>query len=130
MKCKICTVCGSVNDEKDLICLTCMSSIGEIEITNCNQNIKIEIKQKIFEVENQDIFGREAKGAEVLKDELTTSRKHIQFIFDKTWMIIDLNSTNGTYLNDEKITPNQRYPIKSGDIIKISSKVEIKVKDE
>ncbi|MCM1084557.1 MAG: FHA domain-containing protein [Clostridium sp.] len=51
------------------------------------------------------------------------SRKHcvISEEYDK-WYIEDLESTNGTYLNDVRIRSGQRMPIKSGDKIVIADR--------
>ncbi|MBN1200614.1 MAG: FHA domain-containing protein [Anaerolineae bacterium] len=44
------------------------------------------------------------------------SRQHCRFLRSGTQLIaIDLNSSNGTYLNDEKLTPHQRYVVSDGD---------------
>lgn len=37
------------------------------------------------------------------------------------WTITDLNSTNGTYLNGRRLTPNKGYPLHIGDRFKLSS---------
>ncbi len=37
-----------------------------------------------------------------------------------SWKIVDLNSTNGTYVNHTKIAPNIPYPLKQNDVIAIS----------
>jgi len=33
--------------------------------------------------------------------------------------IVDLNSTNGTWLNEKRLVPNKTYPLKSGDQIRL-----------
>ena len=38
------------------------------------------------------------------------------------WVIIDLGSGNGTFINGEALLPNLRHPLFSGDIIMISAK--------
>jgi pSer/pThr/pTyr-binding forkhead associated (FHA) protein len=40
-----------------------------------------------------------------------------------TWMIVDLNSTNGTFVNGEKISPDQPIKFNIGDKIKIATLV-------
>ena len=45
------------------------------------------------------------------------------------FFIFDLNSSNGTYLNQEKLIPEQPYKIKNGDIVRLANsdfKVNIK----
>jgi len=40
-----------------------------------------------------------------------------------SWMIVDLNSTNGTFVNGEKISPDQPMKFNIGDKIKIATLV-------
>ncbi len=50
------------------------------------------------------------------------SRVHGRITFDDgNFFIQDLNSANGTYLNDKKMKPETLYPLKSGDIIGFST---------
>jgi hypothetical protein len=35
--------------------------------------------------------------------------------------LVDMNSSTGTYLNGEEITPNEKYPLEEGDSFKIGS---------
>lgn len=37
--------------------------------------------------------------------------------------IVDLDSTNGTYLNEEQLTPNQPHILRSGDMIRLGQLV-------
>lgn len=43
-------------------------------------------------------------------------------IRDRNWYICDLNSNYGTYLNQQKLLPNQNYPLKLGDKIELGEK--------
>lgn len=38
---------------------------------------------------------------------------------EKEYMIQDLNSTNGTWINEEKLTPQKFYPIRNGDLVRV-----------
>jgi len=58
----------------------------------------------------------------VLSDKLI-SRMHLRFTKEKSsgaYFVEDLNSTNGTYVNGDKIEPNQKVQIKDSDILKIA----------
>ncbi len=69
--------------------------------------------------EGQVIIGRQV-GTEILLEHPQISRKHAQI--DSTpqeCSITDLNSSNGTFVNENKITPGVVVPLTSGDIIKI-----------
>lgn len=48
------------------------------------------------------------------------SRRHARLILqDGRWCIEDLNSTNYTFLNRQKLLPGQRYPLRSGDELRL-----------
>jgi len=47
------------------------------------------------------------------------SRRHGRLLLkDKRWFVEDLASTNGTFVNEERLAPNQATPLKNGDIIR------------
>jgi FHA domain len=74
-------------------------------------------------------IGRAAEGQPILPDiDLTpfrayengVSRLHISMkITPQEIFVMDLGSVNGTRLNSKKMTPNQPYPLKHGDIISL-----------
>ena len=134
MSYKICKGCGAKNDISEAFCNECFGTdfIENEKIQNNDKTIIDNIfilKHLDFEIQvrNNDILGREAVGGEVLKEFKTVSRKHLKITFDKNWYIEDLNSTNGSYLNDIKLSSNQKYIIKNGDILSLSSKVKFKI---
>jgi pSer/pThr/pTyr-binding forkhead associated (FHA) protein len=44
------------------------------------------------------------------------SRQHARLLRkDDGWAIEDLRSTNGTYVNDQRLTPHQPIPLNDGD---------------
>ena len=66
-------------------------------------------------------IGRELDNDIILEGE-GESRYHAKIELDGTeWKIKDLESTNGTKLNDEKLTPNEYKTLKEGDLIKIGN---------
>lgn len=74
-------------------------------------------------------MGREGDiNPEIFSPYPTVSRKHLiaKFVNDQ-WFISDNKSTNGTYLNGEKIKMDKQYPIKVGDTINLSTKFKLKV---
>jgi len=147
---KICPSCGTKNPEEEIVCKNCMADISDVEpikefkeketegsfpkdadekTTIIQETITLIGNGFYFTVKNGDIVGRQGVGAEHLKKFKTVSRKHIRVYKEgNKWFIEDLQSTNGTYLNNELITPNKKYEIKNGDTIKLSSQVELKVK--
>jgi len=50
------------------------------------------------------------------------SREHCKIIWrEGQYYIMDLNSTNGTCLNDMLLSPNQEYPLNTGDRLRLSA---------
>jgi hypothetical protein len=52
--------------------------------------------------------------------EMGVSRRHVWI--RKTvigYELVDLNSTNGTWLNEKRLVPNKSYPLNSGDQIRL-----------
>jgi hypothetical protein len=51
---------------------------------------------------------------------LGVSRQHALITpSNKTYLLQDMDSTNGTWLNEIKLTPHRPYPIRSGDLIRL-----------
>jgi len=138
---KICPSCGDKNDEKEILCKKCMADLTGVEVVSDKEE-EIEEKTLVFTdyltlvgdgfsivVKSGDIIGRQETGVEHLKNFKTVSRKHARFFKEgNKWYIEDLNSTNGTFVNNKLITSNQKFEIKNGDIINLSSQVAFKVK--
>ncbi len=48
------------------------------------------------------------------------SRKHARITLQNTRLsVADLGSTNGTYINNDKLEPNVEYPLKEGDDLRL-----------
>jgi pSer/pThr/pTyr-binding forkhead associated (FHA) protein len=142
---KICRNCGAKVESKEPFCDGCMGTdfISEnSEVTIIDKDSRedyssqtvIETKKTLkflnsdFElsIENQTIVGRESFGSKYISSYQTVSRKHLKVIFkDEKWYIIDMNSSNGTYLNGKRIDSNIEYEINDGDKINLSTKLEL-----
>ena len=49
------------------------------------------------------------------------SRRHARLLYrPESWMLEDLNSTNGTFLNSVPVQPGQPVQIRTGDILRCS----------
>lgn len=146
-KYKICNSCGQENNANESFCTECFSInflIDENKETK-NKNITInydnqtilEIKTKVlklksldfyFEIKNNDVIGREGILEEQLKNNLKISRRHAKFILnDNSWFIEDLNSTNGTYINDIRLMNDEKKKLKNEDILKLSSSFSLDI---
>lgn len=76
------------------------------------------------------ILGRDEKNEIPLPDPFkVVSRKHAKVIeTEGILQLVDLEAPNFTYLNDEKLNPNEEYSIKSGDKIKIGEyEIELEI---
>lgn len=81
---------------------------------------------RIVEISNGDVVGRNAAGKEVFEKQEEISRRHAQF-FKKEgrWFIVDLNSSNGTFLEGKKIQPKEMVPIGNGETLKFSPAFQV-----
>lgn len=84
---------------------------------------------------NEFIIGRRAGGTSqvmIVEDLLDlaplggysrgVSRRHVSIRrTDHGYEILDLGSVNGTWLNDERLTPHKYYPLKSGSHLRLGS---------
>ena len=62
-------------------------------------------------------IGRGEKANISIPSDSQASRKHAQIVCkNHKYKLIDLNSTNGTFLNQKKLDPKVLYPLKHKDI--------------
>ena len=69
------------------------------------------------------LIGKDRKIADIPVDHPSCSRQHavLQYRFVKNKVlpyIIDLNSSNGTYLNNQKIDPQRYVELREKDVLK------------
>ncbi len=84
---------------------------------------------RIIEIKDGDIVGRTAVGREVLEIHEEISRRHAQFIRSEgKWFIMDLNSSNGTFVEGERIPPREKIQIRSGQRIRFSPVFQVDVR--
>lgn len=75
------------------------------------------------------LIGREDQVSGIYPDVDTTrsdgdaagvSRRHAEIVQQSDlWFLQDLNSTNGTYINNQRVAPHSRQPLRSGDQIRL-----------
>ncbi|HET59734.1 MAG TPA: FHA domain-containing protein, partial [Chloroflexi bacterium] len=66
-------------------------------------------------------IGRSAQ-ADIQFDAPNLSRLHVEVTVDEDGVqVVDLNSSNGSFLNGEKLTPQQAYQVKPRDLLRIGS---------
>lgn len=86
---------------------------------------------RVVKVRDGDIVGRTAVGREVLEIHEEISRRHARFVRNEgTWFVIDLNSSNGTFLEGERLLPKERVRIKDGQRLNFTPVFEAVVKIE
>lgn len=69
---------------------------------------------------DKSLIGRHSGSVDIVVDDLSVSRRHCSVEqYGKGFVITDLGSANGTYVNGKKIPPNQPVWLKNGMIVKI-----------
>lgn len=83
-----------------------------------------------IQCKNGDILGREGTiMKKYFRQYGTVSNIHAKITLKaELWNIMDLNSSNGTFLNHTKLSPNEEYPLKQNDLLRLSSRLEFIVK--
>jgi class 3 adenylate cyclase len=76
---------------------------------------------RTVEVRDGEVVGRTAVGREALEIHEEISRRHARFVMSEgRWFVIDLGSSNGTFLEGQRLSPNERVQIRNGQRLKIS----------
>lgn len=94
----------------------------EFRLPHSAESIKVQL-------ENQLILGRRDDQSSTQPDidlgaygaeDKGVSRRHAAIVVeDNQMMVMDLNSGNGTFLNDVKLEPNVRHPLRNDDHLKL-----------
>lgn len=84
------------------------------------EKIGYKIHEKIIISSDSFIVGRDYNQVDYVLSNPKISKRHFQILdIEEELFIKDLKSTNGTYLNNEKLIPNTLYPIYAEDHILI-----------
>lgn len=137
----ICRSCGHVNREGELMCNDCgdflpvgtITSMPESDIPYANEDclVLFELVDAVYRIKVRHgvhvTIGREmAIGddeeinnlARRLAQETGISRSHADlFVNGGTLMLVDLESTNGTYVNGQRIMSMEPCALKSNDTV-------------
>jgi len=91
---------------------------------------KLLVKKVAFSKGNQAvlIIGK-SNTCDIILEDSTISKQHAQILHNENneLFLIDLDSSNGTFINDRKLEPGVPYPIKDTDDIQFSSIGAIKL---
>ena len=126
---KICPSCGLENPLCETMCLRCMADISSVSPTDSDEVIEPAEKKIVLVCNNIEssltvrdgsVIGRDSEGRDILANFLTVSRRHARFHSGNQWIVEDMNSTNGTWVNNRRLSPGEKYPVRSGDIIAFS----------
>ena len=82
---------------------------------------KAEAFGEIVLQKDYNIIGKQSEMVDVVLPSPVISRVHAHICRKEgTWMVADLSSRNGTFLNDEPLMPMQDMPIKDGDTLRFA----------
>ena len=122
----ICPKCNTPNPENSKFCLECGAQMPVgiaatvletpefFEIVHMTTGNAFKLK------DNKITFGRNMTSDVILDTDRFASREHTKIYKEnKDYMIIDLGSTNGTYVNGHKISEPTK--LNRGDIIRVGS---------
>lgn len=93
---------------------------------NCPRRINISFNNNQFVIGRLDAAGNRNADFCFERSFSSISRRHCCIETDgNNLFLIDLASTNHTYLNQNPLIPNNRYPISRGDLIRFTDKTPI-----
>ncbi len=83
---------------------------------------------QIFPLFERNVIGG-SRESHVMIDEPGTSGRHVEIVWhDSSWVVIDLTSTNGTWVNGSRLAPGERHVgLADNDVIKLGD-VEVTFK--
>ncbi len=94
-----------------------------LEVNRETEVEKIDIDSKNF------IIGRNPSTVNYFEKSSEISRVHIEIINDsEDYLVRDLGSKNGSYLNGSELIANKIYSIKDGDVLKLAN-TEFKIRE-
>ena len=105
---------------------TVLSGAGETTVLSKKVNGGVLIRRKNgekIEINNPEFtVGRERRRVVYcIEGNTAIGRQHAKFVVrDGVTYLVDLNATNGTFLNGVKCTPNAEMPLKNGDTVTLA----------
>lgn len=82
-----------------------------------------EVGEKLMNLDQHSfVIGREAETVDHISHQTGVSRRHCELICTDEgdgFSVRDLGSKNGTFLNEQHLVPFKKYPLQSGDRIRI-----------
>ncbi len=83
---------------------------------------------KVFSLEKEENIVGSAPSNDVVLENPGISKRHLKIIRSETqWFIIDQGSTNGTYVENERLIPGRKIEIKPSQFIRLSDVIHISI---
>ena len=119
----ICRICGNEDNRLNRFCTQCGEDLAQsrefqarLVLLSGSQN------RAVYDLCRGDNYlGRDVDNSIVVSDQ-EVSKRHAMIHYDgKNYMVMDLNSRNGVYVNGARITDKQ--PLIDGSLIKLGSTI-------
>lgn len=94
------------------------ASTGNLKLVAMNASNRVEIVVN----KSEFIIGKKDTNDGVITFNKMISRVHCKItVTNNQYAVTDLQSSNGTYVNRQKLLPNKPYPLKNGDIVRLAN---------
>lgn len=104
--------------DEDRTVLLANSSFYGVALRSMNEEVEVIIRPKEYPC----IVGSSSRSSDIYIENPVISRVHMRILEENgNFFIEDLNSTNGTFINDEKVKSHEPKKIEMGDIITIAN---------
>lgn len=122
---KFCAKCGKPTFERkeNIVLSTNAINISQTIIIKTPPSLKIQHEGVILNIGDGDILGRAAGNhTDVLGNIKVISSRHAELnIKDNKWFITDLNSTNGTFVNGQKLKTDEEFELHNCDRLTLAN---------
>jgi pSer/pThr/pTyr-binding forkhead associated (FHA) protein len=82
----------------------------------------------IYLIDNQDVYLGAKDTNDIVIKSPEISGKHIKVSFQENlWFLTDMGSTNGTYVNDERLIPGRRVEFPPNEIVMLGHQVSLRM---
>lgn len=128
---KICPTCQTPNSPTEMLCTRCFGDISGITPTpppavatadNVPTLRLLLADGRQIELRSGETAGRAGAGGELFREFAAVSRNHARLEYiHEGWQVSDLASTNGTFLEGNRLVPDTLTPLANGQEIRFGS---------
>lgn len=124
----------SVEELYKTICAACSNGEAPAEAAGAHADVPVQPHLKIYSInaplqvrfdigQSEFVLGKNAAAVDgAITFNKAISRVHCKIIFqDGGYSIVDLGSANGTYVNQNRIAPNQPHLLENGDTLRLAN---------